>query len=135
MVYHKIYHALWQVLHITKSTTHSNKFFTLRGISQNMPRKVKISLPVVMCDGNDNMIPSFRSFKTNIIIKLMVSDGFRVLVIICHFKALFHHPWYITKYTTHFDKSCILRGISQNISRILTSFSFAWNITKYTTES
>ena len=144
-----LFHHPW---YITKYTTHFDKFFILRGISQNIPRiltifslcveyhkiyhgKLKISLPVVMCDGNDNMIPSFRSFKTNIIIKLMVSDGFRVLVIICHFKALFHHPWYITKYTTHFDKSCILRGISQNISRILTSFSFAWNITKYTTES
>ena len=125
MVYHKIYHALWQVFHfawyITKYTTHFNNFFTLRGISQNIPRKVKnfttrgILSPLVeyfliflMCDGNDNIIPSFWSFKTNIIFNWLFLMVLRVLVVVCHFKALFY----------------ISHGISQNIPRILTSFAF-----------
>ena len=33
------------------------------------------------------------------------------------YKALFHQPWYITKYTTHFKKYITLRGRLQNIPR------------------
>ena len=98
MVYHKIYHALWQVLHfawyITKYTTHSNKFCILRGISQNIPRILT-------------------SFSSPMVYHKIYHALWQVL----------HFAWYITKYTTHFNKFSSPM-VYHNIPRILTSFAF-----------